>query len=1016
MSLLVDPTICPDCRARLDADARCTGCGLHLTGPLATRLWSVMTDADRLVEQLRTVPATVPDPAPVPVAAPLPLPPAPRLAPRPAPRRLPALSVPVVLLSLGALCLLVAALVFVAVTWGNLGLTGRTLVLLGVTGLTGGVATVLTRRGLRGAAETFWAVVAGMLGLDLLAAETAGLAGLDALTWRQNGMLVGGALFVLGALVGTWARRTPVRTLYGVQVVAVGGALVAAASGGWTAENPAVGSTVALLVLAGLAALLLRALPWVATGLGVLAAVSWLELVGVGLTRAAERSDLGPWWHDLRGWPLLVAALVAAAAVHVPRLPDRVRAVPAVLALLPLVVLANAPLTPGASTRDLLLRCATLAALTVVVRLAPVAWSLAAGLIAAVGAVLLGLQLAATPLLPLGTLAPWSHLVAAAVVVAAVLVCPRLLPAELSTTLRGATLLLALATGGTGVAATVLAARPDRWVSVSTLLAATVLVGGASWVLARRESWAVTVSLTGGVLTAYLALTTLYAARPSSLLTALAATVMALALAAAAVRSELDEDEEVVTVLLVGLTALAVTFTTWAWCSYADLPDRTTSLVLAAYAVGLLLGARPLARRTTTRSALELTCLVPALVAAATAPGTSDLTLVLTVLGTALAVHAATLLDRAQVGWGALVVLLVASLLRVDVAAARPELWVLPAAVLLLAAGTWRRRTGAPESETLIGSGLAAVTLALVVLVVDLPVDRVASVEATVLALLVAALFAHVERGALTANAPAAAAIAALLGAVAVWGWADVLDVRAAYASAALAAYAGLVGILAAPGSRRTPSRLALELAAVTVALVAVATAPETADVAMVLTIVGSAVAIVSVTNRDRAFAGWLGAGVLGVATLLRVALDVQAPELYTLPAALLLIAAGTWRLSTDREVDSFTALGSGLTLALLPSLLLALEEPVSLRALLVGGGAVVALAYGVHGRLAAPFVLGAGSVALLAVRHIEPVSEAVPRWVTLGLLGVALLGVGVTWEARLGNLHTARRYLIALR
>ena len=98
----------------------------------------------------------------------------------------------------------------------------------------------------------------------------------------------------------------------------------------------------------------------------------------------------------------------------------------------------------------------------------------------------------------------------------------------------------------------------------------------------------------------------------------------------------------------------------------------------------------------------------------------------------------------------------------------------------------------------------------------------------------------------------------------------------------------------------------------------------------------------------------------------------MSAPELYTLPAAALLVAAGAWRLRTDRETSSFTMLGSGLTLALLPSLLLALDEPVSLRGALVGAAAVLVLAAGVQQRLAAPFVLGAVSTGVLALRHLR--------------------------------------------
>ena len=109
-------------------------------------------------------------------------------------------------------------------------------------------------------------------------------------------------------------------------------------------------------------------------------------------------------------------------------------------------------------------------------------------------------------------------------------------------------------------------------------------------------------------------------------------------------------------------------------------------------------------------------------------------------------------------------------------------------------------------------------------------------------------------------------------------------------------------------------------------------------------------------------------------------------------------------------------ALGSGLTLALLPSLLLALDEPVSLRGALVGFAALVSLAWGVQQRLAAPFVLGALATAVLALRHLQPIADAVPRWVSLGLVGLALLVVGITWEARRRNVETAGRYLTALR
>src|SRR4051812_42910952 len=277
MSRLVDNTVCPDCRGQLDFAATCTACGLRITGPLASELWRRMVAADQVVEQLRVlgsqeqqvpVPATSPDTSPARAALDQ-APPFPAPAPTRAPeRRLPAASVPVVLLSLGAVCLLVASVVFVAVAWGSLGLTGRTLVLLGVTTFLAVVAAAVTRRGLPVAAEAFWLLVAGMLTVDLLGAHSAGVGGLDALDWRGTGLLVGTALFCLGLAVGAWALAEPVGRLVGVEAVAVIGAVVVCLTNVWTADERALLCTVALPVLAGLFVLLRRTLPVSAYGVG----------------------------------------------------------------------------------------------------------------------------------------------------------------------------------------------------------------------------------------------------------------------------------------------------------------------------------------------------------------------------------------------------------------------------------------------------------------------------------------------------------------------------------------------------------------------------------------------------------------------------------------------------------------------------------------------------------------------------------------------------------------------------
>ncbi len=827
MSRLVDSTICPDCRGALDPSATCTVCGLQVQGPLANQLWIHMVMADRLVEQLRQGPSTQAAPtSTAQLGGPLPSFPAP-VPPPEKHRRLPAASVPVVLLSLGALCVLVAAVVFIAVNWDRLGLTGRTLVLLGFTSVLAVVAVLLTRRGLRGAAETFWLIVAGMLALDLLAAESAGLLGLDALSWRGTGAMVGGAVLAMGTGVGLWARSQPVSRLFGAETVAVIGGLTLCVSNAWAAENPAIGTTIAIPVLAGLFVLLRRLVPWAANGLGGLAAVTWLVLLQVGWARALEFTTLGDWWADVRGWPLLSAAVMGAVVVHLPAVPDRARAVVAGLSLVPLVLLANGPETDQTPTRGLLVACATLVVLGLISAFAMRAWAKGAAVLTALGVASLGLWLMFGPWMVLSTLdvegatdldttllaqqdnpASWSALVAALSIVVAAACLLRHVPAatRAAATQNVVTVAtLAPATLALGGLVLVFELEPPLWAGVLAAALATAVAGGAAW-WSREHTLAASF---GSAATAYLAVVMLYAALAADLLTALTATALFLALAAA--------------------------------------------------------------------SAL-------------------------------------------------------------------------------------RERAGAVPS--------AAIT----------------------------------------------AWLAAATGGWALVGWAEFMQADPYARSLALAVYAGLVGLVAAPLTRHTVSRVSLESAAVVLAIVATIATTDERTTAMVLTIVGTAICLVAVTTRDRALLGWAGAAVLGCATLIRVLEEVQAPELYTLPAAALLVAFGAWRLRGDTETSSFTMLGSGVTLALLPSLLLALDEPVSLRGALIAAGSVLVLAAGVQQRVAAPFVLGALSTGALAVRHLEPVAEAVPRWISLGGVGLVLLVVGVTWEARRRNIETAHRYLTALR
>jgi hypothetical protein len=253
-------------------------------------------------------------------------------------------------------------------------------------------------------------------------------------------------------------------------------------------------------------------------------------------------------------------------------------------------------------------------------------------------------------------------------------------------------------------------------------------------------------------------------------------------------------------------------------------------------------------------------------------------------------------------------------------------------------------------------------------------------------------------------------------GTLAVIGWADLADASTSTLAFAVAGYAAAVGLAARFLGLDHPGRATVELAALLVGLGAVAASPTAATAGLVATLVGSAVCLVAVLDASRGYAGWVGASVLGAATALRVAADVRTPEVVSLPAAVVLIAVGVWRMHRAPSTSSFRALGSGLTLALTPSLLLALDEPVSVRGALVGTAALAVLAAGVALRWATPFLAGASTTAVLAVRHLWPVAEALPRWVSFAAVGLVLLLVGITWEARRRDLAATARYLRALR
>ena len=129
----------------------------------------------------------------------------------------------------------------------------------------------------------------------------------------------------------------------------------------------------------------------------------------------------------------------------------------------------------------------------------------------------------------------------------------------------------------------------------------------------------------------------------------------------------------------------------------------------------------------------------------------------------------------------------------------------------------------------------------------------------------------------------------------------------------------------------------------------------------MNLTVAGAAVTALSLIREDRRALAWLGGALLALASWVRLwDIGVREPEPYTLPTALVLLAVGLLHLRRHPDASTMTALAPGLGLALVPSLLWVLADPIELRALLLGIACLGLVLAGVQLRWTAPLTLGA--------------------------------------------------------
>ncbi|MCB5182758.1 SCO7613 C-terminal domain-containing membrane protein, partial [Streptomyces antimicrobicus] len=214
--------------------------------------------------------------------------------------------------------------------------------------------------------------------------------------------------------------------------------------------------------------------------------------------------------------------------------------------------------------------------------------------------------------------------------------------------------------------------------------------------------------------------------------------------------------------------------------------------------------------------------------------------------------------------------------------------------------------------------------------------------------------------------------------------------------------------------------RVAAEVAGAVAGALAVAlAASDPATWSLVLALAGVVCAGAAVRPERRA-AGWAAGALLVAASWVRLAASgVAVPEAYTLPVTVPALVVGFLRRRRDPEASSWVAYGGGLAATLLPSLVAAWGDPHWLRPLLLGLGALGVTLAGARGRLQAPLLLGAVTLALVAVHELAPyvvqVVDALPRWLPPALAGVLLLAVGATYERRLRDARRLRNALTRL-
>ncbi|MEJ7633497.1 hypothetical protein [Aeromicrobium sp.] len=760
-----DPQACPDCRGAIAGQTVCPQCGLDLTSPEVRQLWQTLLQADELLVRAtrsRDRGAAAPRPGGAPPTAAAPPPPPPPPPPRPltdpptpaAPLQAPShatvppvrppgdpftsyprpdqpppaqakerpWSVGTILLVLGAFGLIVAGLIFVTRSWEDIGLAGKTLILLGVTAVMGGLGVWVTRRPLRASAEAVWTVFLALLTLDFFAARHEDLLGLRALELDWAWVVWGAIALGLSVGISVWARPLVKVDLVAPAVAGGLGITIAGVGAGAVGEDwDFAWRAIVALVVAGLLALATRPAglrPMTITARVVFAGFFVAAYVAA-FVELVDNPSLEQLVAGARGIPMLlmaIASIVVAALVTPVRIPS------VALAVLAVTALVITPSSDHGGQEGSWVAIAALSAVLVVVASRGTGdWSrgLRLGAIPAVGGiVLLHIALLLDVIEAMGAVIedPWeagagvrldADIVAnnepwvAPIVLAALLVVGWFLPRwpELAK-LRSHVTPVFACFAGLGVLDAVVAARLPLWLAVALLLILAVAL-----VVVQTRAAATYVGPVALVLVAAASALAAASHEVSAVTWLLSAVVLA-ALARLDAPEPLPEIYAVVAVLL-GLAGVA------AAVELLDVDDAVTSLVVLVGALGLVAAVGTVAKDHRLRVPVEAAAGLVAVAAVLNEGSSGELAVRWTIVGVALLALCAVVTDRRWYLWPGIVSLVIAYiLLIVDSGFSFVEAYTLPLGAIALAVGLYFARKR-PEMSTwvLLGPGLAIALL-----------------------------------------------------------------------------------------------------------------------------------------------------------------------------------------------------------------------------------------------------------------------------------------------------------------